>query len=121
MKIHYTIQKVNNTPQVVAGEQVGKFFGARINKKYGWMLTHVRSGKLVTTAGFTSVNDLIVLCNLIEYIFNEEELLDIENSFANATGMKKVLVDVLKASCNVARVLDQNDVRAMSLKVGGYE
>lgn len=121
MKIHYTIQKQNRKPQIVVGEQVGKFFGAKADKKYGWLLTHIRSGKLVTTAGFTSVNDLVVLCNLIEYIFNEEELLDIETSFANATGMKKTLVDVLKASCDVPRVLDQNDVHAMSLKVGGYE
>ena len=89
MKIQYTVKTWIGS-QVVAGEQVGAFFGARIEKGKGWMLTHLKSGQLLTTAGFTSVNDLIVLVNVIEYLFSYEELSDIETSFKNATGMKRL-------------------------------
>jgi hypothetical protein len=121
LKIFYKIRKPNNITEIVSGEQVGAFFGARPEKGKGWLLTHIKTGRLVTNAGFTSVNDLIVLVNLIEYVFNEKELLDIETTYKEATGMKKTLIELLNATSQADRLLDQHDVRWISLKVGGYE
>jgi len=120
MKIHYTIQKYNDQTQVVIGEQIGAYFATTPDKKRGWLLTHIKTGKLVTTAGFTSKQDLEVLVNLIEYVFGED-IENIENAFEHATGMRKTLVNMLKATYKTDRILTQHDVRYISLKVGGYE
>ena len=111
---------MDNATRVVVGEQVGAYFATTPDKKRGWMLTHIKTGLLVTTAGFTSIQDLEVLVNLIEYVFGQD-LENIELSFTHATGMRKRLVDLLKMTCNATRILDQHDVRTISLKVGEYE